>query len=50
MNSIMAKISKEISQEKQEAHIVMFKLHGLQIRCNQAFELDDSHTKRISKN
>ena len=46
----MAKIAKEVSQQKQEAHITHFKLHSLQMRLNQAFESDDSHTKRLTSN
>lgn len=50
MKSFLAKISLEISQQKQEAHIVQFKINSLNARLIQAVKNDPLHTKRLSEN
>lgn len=49
MKKIMSDISKEILQTRQEAHVIHFKTHELQIKLNEAFSKDDSHTKVLSQ-
>ncbi len=50
MRSLIAKLSKEILLEKQEAHITSYRINQLQHRLDQAFKNDQSHTRRLAEN
>lgn len=49
MKKWMVEISKEILLQKQDAHIIDYKLFHMQERLNEAFRKDTSHTKRLAE-